>query len=70
MKRLAFTLTLLTLLATYATAQYYPVDTARLNKAYDALMKKPRTAATEKEYLEAFPTTWMEFYMTYQYIMQ
>jgi hypothetical protein len=31
-------------------------------------MKKPRTAATEKEYLEAFPTTWMEFYMTYQYI--
>ena len=68
MKRFAFTLTLLTLLATYATAQYYPVDTAKLNKAYDALMKKPRTANIEKEYLEAFPTTWMEFYMTYQYI--
>ena len=68
MKRTILTIILLTLLATYATAQYYPVDTARLNKAYDALMKKPRTAATEKEYLEAFPTTWMEFYMTYQYI--
>ena len=55
------------LLAT-AIAQYIPVDTARINKAYNILTKGNRTSETEMEFLEAYPTTWFEFYMTYSYL--
>lgn len=65
MKRAFFTALLFTTLLTTATAQYFPVDTARLNKAYRTLEQGNRTAETEMEFLEAFPTTWLEFYMTY-----
>ncbi len=65
MKRVLFTALLFTTLLTTATAQYFPVDTARLNKAYRTLKQGNRTTETETEFLEAFPTTWLEFYMTY-----
>ena len=68
MKRAFFTALLFTTLLATATAQYFPVDTARLNKAYRTLEQGNRTAETEMEFLEAFPTTWLEFYMTYSYI--
>ena len=48
-----------------ATAQYFPVDTARLNNAYRILEQGICTEKTEMEFLKAFPTTWLEFYMTY-----
>lgn len=48
-----------------ATAQYFPVDTARLNNAYRTLEQGRCTEKTEMEFLKAFPTTWLEFYMTY-----
>ena len=48
-----------------ATAQYFPVDTARLNNAYRTLEQGICTEKTEMEFLKAFPTTWLEFYMTY-----
>lgn len=48
-----------------ATAQYFPVDTARLNNAYRTLELGICTEKTEMEFLKAFPTTWLEFYMTY-----
>ena len=67
MKRTFFT-TLFLIIALTVTAQYFPVDTARLNKAYRTLEQGNRTAETEMEFLEAFPTTWLEFYMTYSYI--
>ena len=60
-------LLLVALLAT-ASAQYFPVDTARLNKAYSALINGNRTLETETEFLKAYPTTWLEFYMTYSYV--
>ena len=51
-----------------AKAQYFPIDTARLNNAYMALINGERTAENEMEFLEAYPTTWLEFYMTYSYV--
>ena len=66
MKRLFLTTLLFNMLLATATAQF-PVDTARINKAYNALASEERDAGTEMEFLEAFPTTWLEFYMTYGY---
>ena len=68
MKRLIFATLLLIAFFTTAKAQYFPVDTARLNKAYRTLKKGERTAQTEQEFLEAFPTTWLEWTMTYCYV--
>ena len=68
MKRLFSTVLLLIALLTTASAQYFPVDTARLNKAYRALKSENRTLKTEMEFLEAYPTTWLEFYMTYSFV--
>ncbi len=68
MKRFLFIAILIAIQAVTAVAQYYPVDTVWLNRAYRNLTRKPRTAAAEQEFLEAFPTTWMEFYMTYLYV--
>ncbi len=67
MKRAFFTALFFTTLLARVTAQYFPVDTARLNKAYRTLEQGNRTAETEMEFLEAFPTTWLEYYMTYCY---
>lgn len=68
MKRMIFTALLFIALHTTATAQYFPVDTARLNKAYCALKRGERSVQTEMEFLEAFPTTWLEWVMTYSFI--
>ena len=51
-----------------AKAQYFPIDTARLNNAYRAIISGERNIKTEIEFLEAYPTTWLEFYMTYSYV--
>ena len=49
------------------TAQYYPVDTTRLCNAYRALIKGPNTLEKQKEFLKAFPSTWLEYTLTYLY---
>lgn len=67
MKRI--TLTILLLTAVFAAeAQYFPIDTARLNNAYRSIISGERNIKTEMEFLEAYPTTWLEFYMTYSYV--
>ncbi len=68
MKRIFCTTLLLGMLLATATAQYFPVDTARLNDAFRTLINGERTLETEMKFLEAYPTTWLEFYMTYSYI--
>lgn len=68
MKRFFLTVLLFNMLFATANAQYIPVDTARINKAYNTLAKGNRTSETEMEFLEAYPTTWFEFYMTYSYL--
>lgn len=47
--------------------QFYPIDIDRLNHAYKELINHPQSASAQKAYFEAFPKTWEEFMMTYQY---
>ncbi len=68
MKRFFITLLLFTTFLATTTAQYFPVDTAKLNSAYRAIVKGPNTLEKQQDFLAAFPTTYMEFYYTYQYI--
>lgn len=55
------------LFAHKATAQAFPVDTLLLNKAYDRLMAQPNNAANQKAFFDAFPSSWEEFFLLYQY---
>ena len=68
MKRTVLTAILFVAFLTNATAQDFPVDTARLNNAYRTIVKGPNTLEKQQDFLAAFPTTYMEFYYTYQYI--
>lgn len=49
-------------------AQYFPVDTARLNRAYAVLMAHSESPKAQRDFLAAFPDTWEDFIMTYQYV--
>lgn len=51
----------------YAQHCYAPVDTAKLNRAYRALMKAD-TKANREAFFNAFPKNWMEYVGTYQCI--
>ncbi len=48
-------------------SQFFPVDTAKLNTAYRALEKDRNSAQKQQRFLEAFPSTFDDFNMTYQY---
>ena len=65
MKRYLFSLLLLNVLPMAVTAQRFSIDTTRLNRAYEDLSCGERNAKIEIEFLESYPTTWLEFYMTY-----
>lgn len=47
-------------------AQYVPIDTVMLNKAYRNLMVSD-SRENQKAYFKAFPNNWMEYIATYQY---
>lgn len=49
-------------------AQYFSVDTAKLNNAYRNLMETPNDAKVQKVYFDAFPATWKDYDMTYQFL--
>ncbi|MDR1129719.1 MAG: hypothetical protein LBK96_01900 [Prevotellaceae bacterium] len=44
---------------------YSQVDTAKLNRAYDRLMKDTASHAFQMEFFMAFPVTFMQYYQTY-----
>ena len=67
MKKYLFALLLSSFLATPTVAQYYPVDTLRLNKAYNAIINGPNTLEKQTEFFRAFPSTWLEYTLTYLY---
>ena len=62
MKRL-----LLVLLITISNISVYgfPVDTARVNRTFNLMIEKGYTAETQREFFNAFPKTWHEFWLTY-----
>ncbi|SHF48788.1 hypothetical protein SAMN05444349_1222 [Bacteroides faecichinchillae] len=47
-------------------AQYVPIDTVMLNKAYRNLMVSD-SRENQEAYFKAFPNNWMEYIATYQY---
>ena len=67
MKRLFSTMLLFVTLFATASAQYFIIDTLRLNKAYDELLRSPQSLEKQMEFFDAFPCNWAEFYDTYKY---
>ena len=51
-----------------ATAQYFPVDTALLNKTYRTLLQNPQSKELQLDFFKAFPDNWDDFNSTYKYI--
>ena len=70
MKRLFLTMLLFNMLFTTATAQIFPVDTARLNKTFAALEKEPQNERLQHDFFNAFPSCWNDFNFTYRYCDQ
>ena len=48
-----------------ANAQYFQVDTAKLNTAYRALVNEPDKKENQLQFFDAFPCNWNEFITTY-----
>ena len=66
LNKMKITVLVIALSISVAFPQYYPVDTAKLNTAYRELKKNPGSLECQKVFFHAFPSTWMEFVMTYQ----
>ena len=67
MKRFFLTLLLFATLFSTATAQYFPIDTARLNKTYRTLLQNPQSRESQLDFFKAFPNNWDDFNSTYRY---
>ena len=67
MKRIFLTLLLFATLLSTATAQYFPIDTALLNKTYSKLLKNPQSRELLLDFFKAFPDNWDDFNSTYKY---
>ena len=51
-----------------SNAQFFPIDTFKLNNAYRELINNSNTLDRQKKFFDLFPSTWMEYIMTYQYV--
>ena len=67
MKRIFLTLLLFATLFSTATAQYFPIDTALLNKTYRTLLQNPQSRESQLDFFKAFPNNWDDFNSTYRY---
>lgn len=67
MKRTYFTILFLIVASTTITAQYFPIDTARLNNAYRILLLNPESKNLQLDFFKAFPENWNDFNNTYRY---
>lgn len=67
MKRFFLTLLLFATFLSTITAQYFPIDTARLNNAYRALLQNPQSPKLQLDFFRAFPENWDDFNSTYKY---
>ena len=66
MKRLFFVI-LFAIATANLYAQYFMADTVKLNATYRELLKHPESKEAQMAYFEAFPNTWMEYIVTYQF---
>jgi len=53
----------------YLNGQSLSVDTAKLNSNYNELVNNPNTFERQKAFFEAFPSNWIEFIVTYNFLM-
>ena len=67
MKRFFLTQLLFAAFLSTATAQHFPIDTARLNNAYRALLQNPQSKELQLDFFRAFPENWNDFNSTYKY---
>lgn len=67
MKRFFLTLLLFAMFLSTIAAQYFPIDTARLNNAYRALLQNPQSQKLQLDFFRAFPENWDDFNSTYRY---
>lgn len=67
MKRFFLTLLLFAAFLSTVTAQYFPIDTTRLNKTYWALLQDPQSRELQLDFFRAFPDNWDDFNSTYKY---
>ena len=54
--------------AQYKDKGYFMADTVKLNATYRELLKRPESKEAQMAYFEAFPNTWMEYIVTYQFV--
>ena len=67
MKRVSFIALFFATFFSTATAQYFPVDTALLNKTYRKLLKNPQSRELQIDFFNTFPDNWDDFNSTYKY---
>ena len=71
MKRLffviLFTIATVNSYAQYKDKGYFMADTVKLNATYRELLKHPESKEAQMADFEAFPNTWMEYIVTYQF---
>ncbi len=67
MKRLFSTIFLLATLLAMVSAQSFIIDITRLNKAYNELLQNQQSQHSQREFFNAFPGSWQEYYDTYKY---
>ena len=67
MKRVSFIVLFFATFFSTATAQYFPVDTALLNKTYRKLLKNPQSRELQLDFFKAFPDNWDDFNSIYRY---
>ena len=67
MKRVSFIALFFATFFSTAAAQYFPVDTALLNKTYRKLLKNPQSRELQLDFFKAFPDNWDDFNSTYKY---
>lgn len=62
MKRLLLVL----LITTCCISVYsFPVDTVKINRSFAVMIESGYTAETQREFFDAFPKTWHEYWLTY-----
>ncbi len=65
MKKTLLLVILFMLVVHSAKAQYFQVDTAKLNTAYRELVNNPDSKEKQEAFFNAFPNNWREFITTY-----
>lgn len=62
MKRLFLTLLVA---VSFLSVYGFPVDTVRINRTFAAMVESGYTAETQRDFFDAFPKTWHEYWLTY-----